>query len=118
MSSIGCRHWGWVAALAAAALIVGIATPAQARDEFEYAFRVELGRIAAHEAVYAGKHILGAVLHGGHYPRASYGYQSHGYPRHHHYYDDCDRHGYGHHYRHHGRHDGHYRSRGHRGRRH
>ena len=129
MSSTGCRSWtgdwtwtGWVVALAAAVMIVGVATPAQAKDEFEYAFKVELGRIAAHEVVYAGKHILGAALHGGHYPQGGYGHRSYGYPGHHRYYDH-NHHGYGHDYgyrdhghvyRRHGHRYGHYRPR-HRG---
>ncbi len=107
MSSTGCRSWtrSWVAALAAAALIVGVAMPAQAKDEFEYAFKVELGRIAAHEVVYAGKHILGTVLHGGHRHHQGCGH-GYGYPGH---YVNYGHRGYGQHYGHHYRRHGHHR---------
>ena len=106
MSSIKCRSWGWVVALAAAALIAGVAAPAQAKDEFEDAFKYELGRIAAHEAVYAGKHIVGTLLHVGHRHHGGHGYQGCSY-------------GYGYHYRHHGHHRGsRYRHGSHRGDRH
>lgn len=49
---------------------------AQAKDEFERGFKDELGRITAHEAVNAGKHVVGAILYGGphHGGHAPYGY--------------------------------------------
>jgi hypothetical protein len=57
----------WVAlpllAVLAALLWMPPAT-ARANDEFERAFKFELGRIAAHEAVHAGKHVLGEILFG------------------------------------------------------
>ena len=79
-----------LAAALSAGVLVLFASGAQANG-FEDAFEHELGRIAAHEAVYAGKHILGAVLlgypgqHGRHY--SGYGqrrhYSGHGHRRHH-----------------------------------
>jgi hypothetical protein len=87
--------------------------PAQAGDEFEDGFKDELGRIAAHEAVYVGRGLLARILLG---PPA-YGPPAYAYPypvpvyryayppppywdyypryyhRHHHYHhhhDDCD----------------------------
>jgi hypothetical protein len=49
-------------ALAACAALVLAAAPARAGDEFDRAFKYELGRIAAHSAVHAGAHIVGAVV--------------------------------------------------------
>ena len=110
MSSIKCRHWGWVVALAAAALVAGVAAPAQAKDEFEDAFKYELGRIAAHQTVYAGTHILGTVLGGGHrhHRGCGHGY-AYGDPGHH---QDYGHYGHGYyrrHYRNHYRNHGHHR---------
>jgi hypothetical protein len=44
-------------------LLLG-ASPASAGDEFEDGFKDELGRIAAHEAVGAGRQILATILLG------------------------------------------------------
>lgn len=109
MSSRGNGSGRWVVALAAALLLVGVAAPAEAKDEFEHAFKHELGRIAAHEAVYAGRHILGAVIlgsrgHHGGYGRHPYGYGHSGHHRGRH-----RGHGHRHHYGyHHGYYTGHY----------
>ena len=108
------RSWGWVVALAAAALTVGVAAPAVAKDEFEDAFKHELGRIAAHGAVSAGRHILGAVIHGGHPNHRGHQGRSYGYPGHYSYYYDYDHHGHGYYYEyrdygHHYGHSGHYK---------
>ncbi|UCE85969.1 MAG: hypothetical protein JSU66_16860 [Deltaproteobacteria bacterium] len=88
-SSVRTRRRGLVAALAAAALVLLVGAGAQAKDEFEHAFKYELGRIAAHEAVYAGKTLLGAVLLGYppgavpvYAPYPAYGY-GHGHRGHH-----------------------------------
>jgi hypothetical protein len=67
-SSVRTRRHGLTAALLAFALVLLAGSGAQAKDEFEDAFKYELGRIAAHEAVYAGKRLLGTVLLG--YPVA------------------------------------------------
>jgi hypothetical protein len=88
------RRLGLAGGVLAAGLVLATASGAQAKDEFEDGFKIELGRIAAHEAVHAGKHILGGVFHdhgdhGGY--QGGYGYPAYG-------------HGYGHggnHYRHH-----------------
>lgn len=110
------RRAGWqclAGAFAAAALLL-VPSSAIAKNEFETAFKHELGRIAAHEAVFAGRYILGVIVSGdphhvhgahgcnGHVPYAPYGYDSylsygHGHYKHH---------GHGH-QKHHGRHHGH-----------
>lgn len=59
----GGRFW------LAPALVLGLGlllatSPAQAKNEFEDGFKDELGRIAAHEAVRAGKHVVAAVVYG------------------------------------------------------
>jgi hypothetical protein len=95
-SAIRTRPQGIVAALVAFALVLLAGSGAQAKDEFEDAFKYELGRIAAHEAVYAGKRLLGTVLLG--YPVAPVPV-----------YVPAPAYGYGH-----GRYYGH-RGRGHRG---
>jgi hypothetical protein len=80
----------------AIAAVCLLAWPAHAKDEFEDAFKYELGRIAAHEAVHVGKQILGVVIFGspghGHYTYPDYGY---GHP---------DRHRHKHHRKHYKRH--------------
>jgi hypothetical protein len=107
----------------ALALLVA-AGPAAAKDEFEDGFKDELGRIAAHEAVGAGRAALGYILlghpgYGDHrhdpYPYG-YGYNERVvyYPSevHHHHYYYGKKHHRGHHHRHHGHH-GHHGYRGH-----
>lgn len=72
-----------IATFAAAAVLLGSST-AQAGDEFERAFKSELGRIAAHEAVYAGRHFLASALLGYGAPYgAAYPRHGHGHHRHH-----------------------------------
>lgn len=107
------------AALLAAALFS--APTARAGDEFEDAFKFELGRIAAHEAVSVGRAVLvgGFPYPYGHYPYygAYYGtpyyypyfYGHYGHHRHHY-----GGHGYGHfkHHRGHHGHHGHHRRHG------
>ena len=51
-------------ALAAAWLLAPAS--AEAKNEFEDAFKYELGRIAAHEAAGAGRSLLGSILFGHH----------------------------------------------------
>jgi hypothetical protein len=104
-------------ALALAPLLLA-PTPAQAGDEFEGGFNDEMGRIAAHEAVYIGRGLLARILLGPPpgYPPPAYAYPypvpayryayppppywSHGpYPGY--YYP-------GYHYRHHHHHHGHH----------
>ena len=105
-SEAGKRWMRWAAVPALALLLAGsFARPAQAGDEFEDAFKYELGRIAAHEAVFAGRHLLGTLVAGAN-PYA--GAPTERYPVyvavpqiHQHY--------------HHGRGHGHYRDRGHPG---
>lgn len=58
------RGWLWAAGLLMAGGLL-MAAPAQASDEFERAFKYELGRIAAHEVVHVGQHVAGAVVVGG-----------------------------------------------------
>jgi hypothetical protein len=63
------RGWGSGKFWLAPALVLGLGlllatSPAQAKDEFEDGFKDELGRIAAHEAVHAGKHVVAAVVYG------------------------------------------------------
>lgn len=118
------------------ALVLMGSSPAAAKNEFENGFKDELGRVAAHEAVGAGRQILAGVLFGGG-PRVAapapyrepayryddsgdYGYDPEPYGRtvvhrHDHYYHPAryERprgHGWGHHRRHHKHHHrGHYR---------
>ncbi len=88
-----------LAGLGFCALLV-LATPAQAGDAFENGFKDELGRIAAREAVHAGKHILVSVLD----PGAHHRHESHGrvHPRHeHHGHHRHPRHGPPGHVKHH-----------------
>lgn len=60
---------GWIAASAAAGVIALGAGPAQAKDEFEHAFKYESGRIAANIAAGAGLAVLGGLVYGpGYYP--------------------------------------------------
>jgi hypothetical protein len=60
---------GWIAASAAVGLIALGAGPAQAKDEFEHAFKYESGRIAANIAAGAGLAVLGGLMYGpGYYP--------------------------------------------------
>jgi hypothetical protein len=123
---------GWIAASAAAGLIALGAGPAQAKDEFEHAFKYESGRIAANIAAGAGLAVLGGLIYGpGYYPYPprpayvpvappppAYGYAYYGAPVYYpgpYYYE-----GYGHHHHHgcghsggHGYYGRHYRSRGH-----
>lgn len=86
-------------------LLAGFARPAHAGDEFERAFKYELGRIAAHEAVY----VLGAIVQPG--PARVYARPAAVYVApapvqyHYHYYAPGHRHD---HHRHHGRHHDHY----------
>ncbi len=102
-----------------AALAVGVglllASPAQAKDEFERAFKHELGRIAAHEAVHAGRHVLAGTPLGLHYGFPRQVHYRHGrfQGTSHHYGHDRVRvshwrfrHGYDRHYRRHRHHDG------------
>jgi len=115
------------------ALVVLIAaSPATAKNEFENGFKDELGRVAAHEAVGAGRQILAGILIGGpwvapaphrepaygyDHPGAAYRYTPEPYGRtvvhrHDHYYHPVQYeyrsrgHGWGHHRNHH-RHRGH-----------
>ncbi len=61
----GRRFIRWAAVPALALLLAGaFARPAEAGDEFEDAFKYELGRIAAHEAVYVGRDVLGTLVAG------------------------------------------------------
>ena len=53
----------WMTGALVAAL--ALASPARAGDEFEDAFKYELGRIAAHEAVGLGRGILAQLILGG-----------------------------------------------------
>ena len=96
-----------------------------AKNEFETAFKYELGRIAAHEAVFAGRYILGVIVSGdphhvhgahacnghvpyppyGYGPYPYYGYDGHGHYKHHGH-GHHKHHGHGHH-KHHGHHQGH-----------
>ncbi len=76
-SEVGVRWIRWAALPALALLLAGaFARPAEAGDEFEDAFKYELGRIAAHEAVYVGRHVLGTLVAGAqpyaHPPRQPY----------------------------------------------
>lgn len=105
MTLKGSRGWTAAAALVAGMGIVFLSAPAEAKDEFEDGFKSELGRIAAHRAVYAGGQILGAVIYGDSRPHAS---RRGEYDRHHRYDDDA-RHRHRHRYRHHEhrRHDDH-----------
>lgn len=107
-----CRGLWIGVAIAAFVLILGAAPRTQASDEFEHAFQYELGRAVAHEAVYAGHVVLGAVLpHLYHTPHHGYGYGDCGHYGHHVHHYKHRGHGHGH-YRHHGhhsaRHDGHH----------
>ena len=94
----------WAALPALVLLLAGAyARPAEAGDEFEDAFKYELGRIAAHEAAYVGRHVLGTLVAGAHPygpgPARAYPvYVAVPEARPHH---------------HHGRRHGHYRGRGH-----
>lgn len=58
------RTTPWLGAIAAAALSFAAPGDARAGDEFEDGFKDELGRIAAHEAVGAGRQILATILLG------------------------------------------------------
>ncbi len=121
--------WG-LGLVAGLVLVGGLGAPnrAHAGDEFERAFKIEMGRIAAHEAAHVGRHVLGGVFHhshggGGYYYGSShrryppsycgdcgyeYGYWERDRHRHH----DRDRHYYrGDHRRHDRYHPG--RGRGH-----
>lgn len=114
------RGGGIAAAGVVAGLLLLAPSAATAKDEFEDAFKYELGRIAAHEAVGLGRAVLGAIIYGPPvrapvtytYPYP-YGY-GHPYPsvyeyhEHHHYYRHGPPHGraWGHHkpHRHHRHH--------------
>jgi hypothetical protein len=52
-------------ATAAAALVLACAFPARAGDEFEDAFKSELGRLAAQQAVSGAQHLLTALVTAG-----------------------------------------------------
>jgi hypothetical protein len=79
----------------AVGLLLLSAPAAQAKDEFEDAFKYELGRIAAHEAVRGGRIILAEILLGGYppYPYSYYDYEPgpsyYEYHYHEHHYGDC-----------------------------
>jgi hypothetical protein len=119
---MGQRGLPFLAAVSAAGMFLGAAPEARAGDEFEDAFKDELGRIAAYEAVGVGRGVLSHILLGGppvyytdgpYYPYYPYYLY---YPTHrpHYYYYDY----HGHHYRgHRGWHHGHHRPhwRGHHG---
>lgn len=67
LTETGRRWIRWAALPALALLLAGaFARPAEAGDEFERAFKHELGRIAAHEAAYVGRHVLGTLVAGAH----------------------------------------------------
>jgi hypothetical protein len=80
----------------AAAAVCLLAWPAHAKNEFEDAFKYELGRIAAHEAVHVGKQILGVVIFGSpphsHYPYPDDVYRHHDKYRHKHHRKHYKRH--------------------------
>jgi hypothetical protein len=116
LSRRGARTAITVIACAAALLVA--AAPASAKDEFEDGFKDELGRIAAHEAVGAGRAMLGYILLGhpghygnnGHHDPYPYGRGYHErvvyYPvevhhYHHHYYRKHKHHHHHHHYGYH-----------------
>jgi hypothetical protein len=112
------RGAGIAAAGAVAGLLLLSPAPAIAKDEFERAFKYELGRIAAHEAVGVGRAILGSVIYGPpvraqvRYPRYDYGYPYPAYEYHeyHHYYHDGPPYGRARgHYKHYRRHKHHRR---------
>ena len=90
----GSRGWTAALALIAGMGIALVAAPAEAKDEFEDGFKSELGRIAAHKAVYAGRYILGAVIYGDPYAHADH----REYERHHRYDDDHHHDRYRHHW--------------------
>ncbi len=83
---------GRLAKLVALALVVFGASflasaEARAGDEFERGFKIELGRIAAHEAVHGGRYILSSILlgHPSHHRHYEH-YRGHSYYGGHHYY--------------------------------
>ncbi len=116
----------WVACAAAAGMIVLGSGSADAKDEFEHAFKYEAGRIAANVAAGAGLAVLGGLVYGPGYhpphpvyapypPPPAYGYGYYGAPAGYYYYPPP--HYQEHHHDHHGRgcngHGGHgYRGRG------
>jgi hypothetical protein len=62
---ISASRSSWIAFTLTIAIATWLfASPARAGDEFERGFKDELGRIAAHEAVGAGKLVLAHVLLG------------------------------------------------------
>lgn len=72
------------------ALVLMGTSPAEAKNEFEDGFKDELGRIAAHEAVGAGRQILAGILVGGPWVAAPAPYREPAYG-----YDHSGDYGYG-----------------------
>ena len=74
-------------------------TSAFAKNEFEDAFKGELGRIAARHAAHGGRHLLSAILLGPRHHAAGHGSGGHHghYDRGHHYGHAPYHHGYRHH---------------------
>ncbi len=79
-------RWLAIAGILAGGLL--LADRAEAKNEFEHAFKHELGRIAAHQAYGIGHQVLREIFNGPRDARHGRGHDRHGYD---HYGNDHDR---------------------------